>query len=58
MGPGFLKEWSVPMPELLITISSVLVAEMGNNSIHITLPIKSKTTEGNKTVETPVLLDT
>ena len=31
---------------------------MGNNSIHITLPIKSKTTEGNKTAKTPVLLDT
>ena len=36
-------------------ISSVLVAEMGNNSIHIILPIESKTTKGNKTVETPVL---
>ena len=31
---------------------------MRNNSIHITLPIKSKTTEGNKTIKTPVLLDT
>ena len=46
------------MSELLIMISSVLVAEMGNNSIHITLPIESKTTEGNKIVKTPVLLDT
>ena len=39
-------------------ISSVLVAEMGSNSMCITLPIESKTTEGNKIVETPVLLDT
>ena len=39
-------------------ISSVLVAEMGSNSMRITLPIESKTTEGNKIVETPVLLDT
>ena len=57
-GSGFLKEQSVLMSELLIMISSVLVAEMGNNSIHITLPIESKTTEGNKIVKTPVLLDT
>ena len=46
------------MSELLIIISSVLVAEMGKNSIRITLPIESKTTKGNKTVKTPVLLDT
>ena len=46
------------MSEPLIMISSVLVAEMGNNSIHITLPIESKTTQGNKIVKTPVLLDT
>ena len=39
------------MSEPLIMISSVLVAE-------ITLPIKSKTTEGNKIVKTPILLDT
>ena len=52
------RRQSVLMSEPLITISSVLVAEMGNNSIHITLPIESKTTEGNKTVENPVLLDT
>ena len=58
MGSGFLKEWSVPTSEPLITISSVLVDEMGNNSIHITLPIESKTTEENKIVETPILLDT
>ena len=58
MGSGFLKEQSVLTSEPLITISSVLVAEMGNNSIHIMLPIESKTTEGNKTVQTPVLLDT
>ena len=31
---------------------------MGSNSMRITLPIESKTTEGNKIVETPVLLDT
>ena len=55
---GFLKEWSVPTSELLIKISSMLVAEMGNNSICITLPIGSKTTKGNKTVATPVLLNT
>ena len=58
MGSGFLKEQSVPTSELLITISSVLVAKMGNNSIHITLPIESKTTEGNKIVKTPILLNT
>ena len=57
-GSGFLKEQSVLTSELLITISSVLVAEMDNNSIHITLPIESKTTKGNKTIKTSVLLDT
>ena len=46
------------MSEPLITISSVLVAEMGSNSMRITLPIESKTMEGKKIVETPVLLDT
>ena len=34
------------MSEPLVTISSVLVAEMGNNSIHITLLIESKTCQG------------
>ena len=41
-----------------LTISSVLVAEMGTQSMRITIPIESKITKENKTVNTPVLLDT
>ena len=41
-----------------LTISSVLVAEMGTQSMCIIIPIESKTMKENKTVNTPVLLDT
>ena len=42
----------------LLTISSVLVAKMGTQSMHITIPIEGKTRGENKTVDTSVLLDT
>ena len=42
----------------MLTISSVLVAEMGTQSMRITIPIESKTSRENKIVDTPVLLDT
>ena len=41
-----------------LTISSVLVAEMGTQSMCIIIPIESKTSGENKTVDTPILLDT
>ena len=42
----------------LLTISSVLVAKMGTQSMCIIIPIESKTSGENKTADTPVLLDT
>ena len=42
----------------LLTISSVLVAEMCTQSMRIIIPIESKTSGENKTINTPVLLDT
>ena len=41
-----------------LTISSVLVAKMGTQSMCIVIPIESKTSGENKTVDTPMLLDT
>ena len=41
-----------------LTIFSVLVAKMGTQSMRIIIPIESKTSGENKTVDTPVLLDT
>jgi len=56
-GRGFLGKWSVPTSELL-TISTVLVANMGKQSMTLTTPIMCKTTRENKTVEARILLDT
>ena len=42
----------------LLTISSILVAKMGTQSMCIIIPIESKTSGENKTIDTPVLLDT
>ena len=39
-------------------LSSVFVADMGNKSLTIDLPITCKTEKGYKTVETTILLDT
>ena len=55
---GFLEQWSVSLTSDLLTISSVLVAEMGTQSMRMIIPIESKTTKENKTVDIPVLLDT
>src|SRR5277367_5334668 len=41
-----------------LILSSVLVANFGNRSFTITIPITCKTEKENKTVETSVLLDT
>src|SRR5271168_5456078 len=54
---GFLKKRPVSTFDWLITISSVLVADMEKQSMTISIPIKCKTNKGNKTVDTPVLLD-
>src|SRR5271168_1061002 len=54
---GFLKKRPVSMYDSLITISSVLVADMEKQSMTISIPFKCKTNNGNKTVHTPVLLD-
>ena len=43
---------------LSTALSSVLIANMGNTSLTVNLPIKSKTETGNKIVETNILLDT
>ena len=54
---GFLGKRSVPTSESL-TISTVLVANMGKQSMTLTTPITCKTTRENKTVEAQILLDT
>ena len=56
-GRGFLGKRSVPTSESL-TISTVLVANMGKQSMTLTTPIMCKTTRENKTVEARILLDT
>jgi hypothetical protein len=53
---GFLEKRSASTSAPL-TISTVLVAEMGTNSITLTTPITCKTTQENKTVEIKILLD-
>ena len=40
-----------------LKISSVLVAKLGPQSMHISIPITCKTLQGNKTVDTNVLID-
>src|SRR5271156_3528075 len=45
------------MSDSLITISSVLVADMEKQSMTISIPVTCKTTKGNKTVKTQILLD-
>src|SRR5271155_4927689 len=42
----------------MLTLSSVLVADFGNKSFTVTIPITCKTERENKIVETQVLLDT
>ena len=56
-GCRFLDEWPTSTFESLI-ISSVLVANLGNKSITLSIPITCKTTTENKTVDTQILLDT
>ena len=56
-GRGFLGKRSVPTSESL-TISTVLVANMGKQSMTLTTPIMCKTTRENKIVEARILLDT
>ena len=56
-GSGFLGKWSVPTSESP-TILTVLVANMGKQSITLMTPIMCKTTQENKTVEAWILLDT
>ena len=40
-----------------LSISSVLVAKMGKQSMFLNSPVTCKTTEGSKTIESKILLD-
>jgi hypothetical protein len=53
----FLDERSTTTLDTL-RIFSVLVADMGSKSMHLSIPITCKTVKGNKTIVTKVLLDT
>ena len=56
-GRGFLGKRSVPTSESL-TILTVLVANMGKQSMTLMTPIMCKTTQENKTIKARILLDT
>ena len=53
---GFLIKQPVPMSKSL-NISSVLVANVKAQSIHLSLPLRYKNTDGEQIVETQILLD-
>ena len=53
---GFLIKRSVPMSKSL-NISSVLVANVKAQSMHLSLPLRYKNTDGEQIVETQILLD-
>ena len=53
---GFLIKQPVPMSKSL-NISSVLVANVKAQSMHLSLPLRYKNTDGEQIVETQILLD-
>ena len=53
---GFLIKQPVPMSKLL-NISSVLVANVKAQSMHLSLPLRYKNTDGKQIIETQILLD-
>ena len=52
----FLIKWPVPTSKSL-NISSVLVANVNAQSMHLSLPLKYKNTDGEQIIETQILLD-
>ena len=53
---GFLIKWPVPTSKSL-NISSVLVANIKAQSMHLSLPLRYKNTDGEQIIETQILLD-
>ena len=53
---GFLIKQPVPTSKLL-NISSVLVANIKAQSMHLSLPLRYKNIDGEQIIETQILLD-